>query len=427
MQHESVSRRLSVVALGLISVLPAIGAGQVIADRQVYTLSRAIDEALTSNPGIRAAGFDVEIATARRDLAALPAPMSVQAEAENFLGSGRTSAFDGVETTLQLSTVLELGGKRELRENLGNVRIGLAETDRSLARLDLAAEVARRFIGMVALQEELLIAERAVNVAASTLEIVRRRVAIGSNSEAELATAEIALTQADLGAAALETRIDSAGLSLATLWGADEVVGLHGQADFFDLPALPSLESLKNRIAGNPELLRNFDERRILEAERRLANTRERADLGLNVGLRRLEETNDTALVFGANLPLGRRARSAADVAASSAALDQLAARAEQQRLDVISILAGFHAELQNAYEYHRALQNSLLPRSETAAELYLQGFEQGSFSLLEFNRAQQDRLGLRREALTAAAVYHATLVDIEQLLGGTLESGVIQ
>ena len=297
MQHGTVSRRMSIAMLCLTSILPAAGFAQAPDEQSVYTLERAIDRALASNPGLRAAGFGVDIETARRDLAALPAAMSIQAEAENFLGSGQAASFDRAETTLQLSRVLERGGKRDLREGLGNARIGLAETDRSLARLDLSAEVARRFIRLVTLQEESTIAAQAVAIAASTLDTVRRRVDVGSNSEAELATAEIALARAELGLSALAARIDSARLRLATLWGADEAGGLTVQARLFELPAPQSLESLTSRISDNPDLLRSIDERRILEAERRLSRARERADLGLSFGVRRLGEADDTALV----------------------------------------------------------------------------------------------------------------------------------
>jgi len=379
------------------------------------------------NPGIRAAGFEIDVATARRDLNALRAPMSVQVEVENFLGSGAAGSFDSAETTLQISRVLELGGKRDLRERLGNARVDLAATNRTLARIDLAAEVARRFIRLVEVQEELLNAEQAVVLAQRTLEIVRRRVEVGSNSAAELATAEIALGKAQVDLAALGVVLDSARLSLATLWGAEEVGALRGQANLLDLPPLQTFESLASRVSSSPDLLRSIDESHILEAERRLAESRHRSDLGLTFGVRRLGETDDTALVFGATLPLGRRARSSADIAASSAAIDQLNAQTQQRRLQVISVLAGLHAEMRNAWEYYRVLRETLVPRSEDAAALYREGFEVGSFSLLEFNRAQQDLLSLRRESLAAAARYHTLLVDIEQLLGGTYGSGVIR
>lgn len=427
MQHRSVSRRLSIAVLCLTCLVSGTSFGQVADEQSVYTLQQAIDEALASNPGIRAAGYEIDIATVRRDLAALPAPMSIQAEAENFLGSGAANSFDSVETTLQLSRVLELGDKRDLRESLGNTRIDLAETDRTLVRLDLSAEVARRFIYLVTLQEENLVATQAVTLAQSTLETVSRRVEVGSNSEAELATAEVALSKARLELSALEARVASARLSLATLWGVENAGDLVALAQLFNLEPPQTLDSLKARVSDNPALLRSIDERRVLEAERRLAQTRERADLGLSFGVRRLGETDDTALVFGASLPLGRRQRADAEASAVSVALNQLDAQTEQRRLDAISVLSGLHAEMRNAYDYYIALRDVLLPRSEDAAELYREGFEVGSFSLLEFNRAQQELLALRREALAAAERYHTTLVDIEQLLGGTYESGVIQ
>lgn len=427
MQHGIVSRRLSIATLCLTCFVQVAAFGQQPDGQSVYTLQRAIDEALLSNPGIKAAGFQVDVEQARRELSALPAQMFVQAEIENFLGSGDTNSFDSAEATLQLSRVLELGDKRDLRESLGSARVSLTETSRNLARLDLSAEVARRFIRVIALQEESLAAQQSITLAASTLDIVRQRFDVGSTSEAELATAEIALAQKELAADALEARLEAATLSLATLWGAESAGNLRAQASLFDLPSLASSESLTSRVSGNADLLRSIDERRVLEAERRLAQARDRADLGLSFGVRRLEATDDTALVFGASLPLGRRARSEAEVAASNASLGQLTAETEQRRLDVISVLAGLHAEMRNAYEYFVTLRDSVLPRSEDAAELYREGFEAGRFSLLEFNRAQQDLLTLRREALAAAASYHITLVDIEQLLGGTYESGVIQ
>ncbi|MGD8341227.1 MAG: TolC family protein [Gammaproteobacteria bacterium] len=427
MQHGSVSRRLSIAALCLTSGVLVTAFGQVPNEQSVYTLQRAIDESLVSNPGIRAAGYAVDIERARRELAALPAQMSVETEVENFLGSGETGSFDSAETTLQLSRVLELGDKRGLREGLGSARVGLAETSMTLARLDLSAEVARRFIHLIALQEESLIAQENIALAQSTLEIVRQRFDVGSTSEAELATAEIALAQVELEAGALVARLEAAGLSLGTLWGDEDSSNLAGRANLFDLPSPASLGFLKARVSGNADLLRSVDERRVLEAERRLAEARQRADLGLSFGVRRLEATNDSAFVVGASLPLGRRVRSDAEVAASTSSLNRLSAETEQRRLDVISVLAGLHAELKNAYDRFVSLRDSLLPRSEDAAALYREGFEAGRFSLLEFNRSQQDLLTLRLSALAAAAHYHMTLVDIEQLLGGTYESGVIQ
>lgn len=427
MQHGKALRAVMLAALSITGICPAPANGQVPGDRPVYSLQRAIDLALSSNPGLRAAGLEIEVARSERDLAALPAAMSIQAEAENFLGTGDLASFDSAETTLQLSRVLELGGKRELRERLGSARVGLAETERDTASLELAAEVARRFIRLVALQEEAEVADQGIGLAQNTLAIVVRGVEIGRNSAAELATAEITLAQAQLARDAIALRLDAAQGSLASLWGAEQQGELYAQAALFDLPALPPLERLQARVADSPALLRTVDERRILEAERQLAESRGRSDLALDFGVRHLAATGDAALVFGASLPLGRRDRARAGVAAAGTSLEQLSAGTAQRRLDLVAALGGLHAELSTAHQSYVAFRDSILPRSEDAARLYREGFELGSVSLLEFNQAQQDHLTLLREALAAAARYHATLVEIEQLLGGTLATGVIQ
>jgi cobalt-zinc-cadmium efflux system outer membrane protein len=391
------------------------------------SLQQAVGAALRLNPGIRAAGLQIDIAAAQRDVAALPARMSVRAEAENFLGTQETSSFKSAETTLQLTRVLELGGKRELRAGLGDARIGLAETESALARLDLAAKVARRFIHLVALQEAVQIGRQAIALADNTLAIVRQRVDVGRSSEAELATAEIDLALARLDLAAFANQRDAARLALAATWGAEEAEDLEAQADLYALPALPPLDRLRERVPGNPELLGAFEERRILEAERRLVESQRQANPELDFGVRHLAAGDETALVFGVSLPLGSRERSGRALAASSAAVEQLAAETERRRLAVLSALAGLYTEAENAYERYVELRDSLLPRSEEAADLYRQGFELSSFSLLEFSQAQQHPLELRREALDAAARYHQTLVAIEQLLGGTYAAGVLQ
>jgi len=391
------------------------------------TLEEAIDRALALNPAMRVAGFDIEIERARRDAAALSQPMTVQAEVENFLGSGALSSFDSAETTLQLTKALELGGKREFRTQLGDARIALAETDRMLARLDLAARVTRRYIEMIAQQEALVLAEQEVDLAAATLEIVRQRVDVGRSSDAELATSEIALARAQLNRANNESRLKSAQLSLATLWGAEEPDFEQGAAHFFDLPVVATFDELKSRIAENPDLLRVISERRVIEAERQLADSRRRSDVSLGFGIRHLAQIDDSALVFSVNVPLGGGARSRPQVAATDARLGQLPALIEQRRLEVIAALYGLHGELSFSRLRYTSFRDNLLPRGRDAAALYREGFELGSYTMFEFNQAQSELLALRQEALSAAASYHLTLVDIEQLLGGTYQTGVIQ
>jgi cobalt-zinc-cadmium efflux system outer membrane protein len=417
----------------LLAIILSVGGlcapaqGQDAAGAAVLTLQDAIDRTLFANPGIRAAGYEIDIQRARREFSALTPPLTVQAEVENFFGTGSVNGINGAETTLQLTRALEFGGKRELRTDIGTARIERVETERTLAQIDLAADVTRQFIEMIVRQEEVLLARQAVELAGATLDVVRQRVDAGRSSDAELATAEIAVERAGLTLAGKEGQLTASQLSLAIHWGDEAIDFQRGGGDLFALPAISSLDDYKSRVSDNPQLLRIVDERRIAEAERRLADSQRRSNLSLGFGVRHLGQLDDSALVVSVGMPLGSSTRSRPHVREADARLGQLPALAEQRRLEVIATLYGLYQELSFALDHLTVLNDRVLTRGQDAARLYREGFEIGSYTLFEFSQAQDELLALRQEALAAAASYHLTLVDIEQLLGGTYQTGVLQ
>ncbi|MEB3733757.1 hypothetical protein ULF88_05490 [Halopseudomonas pachastrellae] len=61
-----------------------------------------------------------------------------------------------------MSSVLELGGKRQARVGLIDTRYGLVEAERRAETLDLLGQVTQRFVTTLALQEKLSLAAEAV-------------------------------------------------------------------------------------------------------------------------------------------------------------------------------------------------------------------------------------------------------------------------
>ena len=58
---------------------------------------------------------------------------------ENFAGSGAYSGTDSAETTFMLSQQFELGGKRNKRQQLGQLNKQLAEQEQHAARARIIA------------------------------------------------------------------------------------------------------------------------------------------------------------------------------------------------------------------------------------------------------------------------------------------------
>ena len=79
------------------------------------TLRNAIAAALLSNPALRAAAWEPRLAEANRLQAGLSPNPEIGLELENFAGTGALGGTGALETTLVLSQLIELGGKKARR------------------------------------------------------------------------------------------------------------------------------------------------------------------------------------------------------------------------------------------------------------------------------------------------------------------------
>lgn len=143
------------------------------------TLADALDAALRNHPDLRASAFELSAAQARSVQANLRPNPELALELENFGGSGAASDTGALETTLSLSQVLELGGRRALRRNSAAAGLEVASIEQQARELDVLAEVAARFIDVVACQEQEQLAVESVRLAQFTLDSIDGRVAAG--------------------------------------------------------------------------------------------------------------------------------------------------------------------------------------------------------------------------------------------------------
>lgn len=402
-------------ALLVFMLLPGTAA---IAAPTPLTLDDAIARAKMNNPGISAARFDIETARARRDMDALPQPLMFETEIENFAGTGSTSGLDSAEMTLRLTKVLELGGKRELRTQIGNARVALAQLESDTASQRLAARVARRFTDVQSHQERLKLAEDALALANRTSDIVAERVRVGRTSAAEQATASIEVARAELLTERLRRELEISRVELAMLWGSRKADFSHVDGDLFVFSDLEELRELERRLEQSPELRRITAEASIDRARRQLAQAKGSPDISVSGGVRQLAEMDDTALVFSISVPFGNADRSEAGTREADTLLAKSPLAAQELRLKLTTTLNRIHEQLRLSRRQAETLQQELIPQAAKAVGLYEQGFERGSHTLFELSGAQESLLVLRGEALQAATGYQQTLVQLSALLG---------
>ena len=408
---------LAALLVALCAVLPARPAERV-------SLNDAFERVEKSHPELRLFGARAVGYTAELDRASLRPAWVAGASVENAPGSGEASGVDLAELTLTLASVLERGGKLDARRVLANSRIDALAIERETRRLDLLAEVARRYLAMVAAQKQGEIAQLDMGQRQRTVAAARQRLLAGASPESVVLTAQAALARAELDRARSLQRRAAARQHLAALWGernpdfeilADDPLALPKVSAFAELDAL---------LAQTPELAQFAGERRIREARLQLARSERAPDLDWQVGVRRLQATDDFALVGSVSMPLGGRRRAEPGIRVAEADLASLEIEREVKGLSLYSTLADAHGRYLTAQLEVQRLRDDILPklaRAEAAAERAYRG---GAISYLEWAQLQSERTATRKQQLEAALEAQRALIEIQRLTGQAFVAG---
>ncbi len=395
--------------------------------QESVTLHEALRLTLERNPGLQGHRFNLNAAAARREIAAQRPAWEVGVDVENIFGTGRLSAFDDTEVTLRLGTVLELGGKR-------SGRIALADSERSLTaigqdaeRLDLLADATRQFIAALRAQEERKRAQRAIDLATRTLSLVKARVGAGRAGSLEQHNAELAVVHAVGDAVQSDAEVRAAWAQLSAAWGEAPDASGTVIGDLFALPPTGDYAALAALLESNPDLIRFATQRRVQEAQLRLAVSSESPDITISAGLRRLQNARAQAAVLSASIPLGSAARSYARQDEARNLLSATGYAEAAARNTLRATLFAIHTRLVQKRSHVEMIRDKAFPLADTAVRAAEDGFRAGRFSLLELAAAQKQSLDLQKEAIAAAAEFHLLLLELERLTGTAAPSPEIK
>lgn len=385
------------------------------------SLQQALARSLREHPRLAAYPYEQRAAEARALQAGLRPNPELALEIENIAGDGRFTGTDSAETTLALSQVIELGGKRAHRQSVAHFNSELVQRDYDLARLEVLADTAGRFLQVARAQRLLELAELADALATRSEQAVQARVNAGQTSRAALSQARIESLRAKLSVQQIRRQLDNARLQLAAAWGAMQADFDRVNAELFTMLEVPEFSSLTERLNQAPELTRFLTLERLRRAELELAQSRGRQNLRVGVGVKRFEETGDNALLLQFSMPLGVSDRNQGETAARRAEYERLDIEQRATRVELYAALHAIYQQLQQARETAQALQQTALPEAEQALDLIETGYRNGRFSYLELADARRQRLSVEQEAIDAAVDFHNSLLALERLTGEPL------
>lgn len=382
------------------------------------TFREALSRTLKSNPQLSAYQYVLKAQEGRITQAGLRPNPTLNADLENVAGTGEVRGVDAAEFTIGLSQLIELGGLRDKRVASAMIAHEGLEIEGHIQRLDIVAETARRFVTLVAQQEEHRLTHRVVELAQNTAQAVSRRVEAAKSPQAEVDRAAVALERARIDDAHAEHELIAARSDLAALWGAESPDFTEAAADLYRLPSVASYAQLLAALERTPDLNRYLTQARLRDSEITLALASRRPGVEVGAGVRRLQGSGDTALVLSVGVPLPVRNRNQGLIAEARALKD--GAEADRVAAMVVARAQLFrnHRELIDRQQQVMALRDSALPRMEAALKNTEYAYDRGRYSYLELVDAQRELIAIRDALIEAAMQYHLTLIEIERLTG---------
>lgn len=329
----------------------------------------------------------------------------------------------GRSTSLEISQLIETGGKRAARVRAAGLGRDIAATEYDAKQIEVLTRVTQAFVDVLAAQRRKQISDQAVSLAAQAADAVGKRVIAGKVSPVEETKAKLEASAARIEAEQAIRELESTRKRLSAFWGNATPRFTEASGDLELLVVMPSLNALEQRARSSPERMRAIAEvaRRgaLLDGEK----AKRYPDFTLGAGVKRTLGTRENLPLFTISMPLPIFDRNQGSVREALKRVDK--ARDEQSTIET-----RLQSELGQTYERLKAiemelttLREELLPGAKSAFDAATTGYQLGKFGFLDALDAQRTLFRTNQQYVRALAEYHRATTDLERLTGEPLNA----
>jgi len=384
----------------------------------VITLRQALSLALMKNPELAAFSWEVRAGEARTLQAGLPPNPEIGVEIEEFAGSQDRQGFDAATSTVRLSQLIELGGKRSKRAHVAALERDLAGWDYEAKRLDVLSETTKAFIEVLSAQEKVALTAELVRLSQEVLHTVSERVKAGKVSPLEEIKSGVTHSNTKIELEKAKTVLQAARKRLAAAWGETSPAFEKVDGSLDTLAPIPSAEQMNALVDQNPDVARWVKEMEQRGAAVELEKAKSIPDVTISGGVQRFNDTGDNALVVGLSIPIPLFDRNQGSIREAQYKLAKAREESRAAAQKAGTALAEAYQALAFSHAEATSLKNDILPAAQTAFDASEEGYREGKFGFLEFLDTQRTLFEARGKYIESLAAYHKAVADVERLTG---------
>lgn len=387
------------------------------------TLRQVLALALMHNPELAAFSWEVRAGEARALQASLRPNPEVSVGSEHFGGTGAYRGAGGAESTVQLSQLIELGGKRAKRTRVASLERDLAGWDYESKRLDVLTEATASFVDVLTVQQRLALLEELAGLAQKVRDSIAERVTAGKSSPAEEMRAGVALANTRVEVQHAQRELELRRKRLAAAWGSTNVTFERTAGELTTVKPIPTDEQLATLVSENPDVARWVTEMEQRRATLELEKAKRIPDVTPWVGPRYYSSGSDVAFLAGISVPLPFFNRNQGAIREAQYRVAQAEDERKAAALQAHKALLTAYQSLSVAYIEASSLQKDVLPLAQQAYEATNERYLQGKFGFVDVLDAQRALFEARTHYIQAVGDYHKAVAEVERLIGQGLDS----
>ena len=389
------------------------------------SVNQAVDEALQSNPEIRAAVRRLSLAQLKTTTArSLDDPMLMVRDWDTPLR--KPWDLNQAQLMFSLQQTFVSKDKRDLRAALASEDVEAATDDLETIRQDVSASVREACAVLMRNADEMRLHNQQATILNEALSAALAEYTTGKVTQADVLRAQMALTRLNEHLIELEQERDAARAQLNSLMGRspDEAIDMAGT--YTVAPTLPPIDELESiAIEHRPELAALRKQVTRSGDESKLARLAMKPDFTVAAGYMLMPTGSFSRSAYMAevtmNLPSLNRTRHDNEARQADAATGVTQAELDARTSTVFLEIRQAQIEVQSAQRRIKLYRDTLLPQAEAAFKASTAAYQNNRGEFMNLIDSQNLLLDIRTAYSTALAAADAGSAQLERAMGATL------
>lgn len=402
--------------LGVATLLSLLVSASSIASE--LTLGDASARALAQHPELAQYSAKLLTLQAQSQEAQLSPELNLGLDTSELLGTGDYAGVKSAETTLSVSSIWELGSKRQARMQQNQAQQALLQAEQEVSVRLLLSQLATQFTQTLAWQAHCALAQEGLALSQEAQDLVAERVNKAATSEAELWRAKVAVVQAKLSLSQCQVEFSASKQQLAQSMGQAEVDFDRLAGDLNQPSRLATLSTLEKQLDSSPFLQVFRYQEQAQNSELNMALSRNKADVQWQLGLTHFAASSDAALAVGVQVPLFSSRRNRSGVQQVQAQMQLTQAQLQQNQQALLGEVRSAALSHSQALLSLNSLRHEIIPLLDKAYAQAKQSYLQGRYSYSEWVNAGKELLEAKAQMIQAAQDVQLNQIAVEKIVG---------